>query len=86
MCEEDISRFDPALNNKQLQECLKKLLVYYDYYDDLYNKTSLVDESFIMNFNLYDKERPYFEALYLLFNLGHSECVMRALKLSSKWR
>lgn len=32
------------------------------------------------------ENRPHFEALYLVLNLGNSEAIIRALNLSELWR
>ncbi|XP_044259475.1 SAC3 domain-containing protein 1 [Tribolium madens] len=78
LCEEIIANFDATLNNKHLQECLKKLLYIYDSYDflDLEIKT-VCNDYFIEN-------RPEFEALYLIFNLGNDEALARSLTIPKK--
>ncbi|XP_019764858.2 germinal-center associated nuclear protein isoform X1 [Dendroctonus ponderosae] len=62
---EPIKNFDPHMNNVHLQECLKRLLCMFDECND----------------NLYAKNRPHFEALYVVMNLNSAVAVTRALKL-----
>ncbi|KYB29016.1 Protein xmas-2-like Protein [Tribolium castaneum] len=78
LCEEGIANFDATLNNKHFQECLKKLLYIYDSYDFLNLEIkSVCNDYFIEN-------RPEFEALYLIFNLGNDEALTRSLTIPKK--
>lgn len=52
--------------NQHLQECLKKLLHCYDEMESESNA---------------QRNRPIFECLYLLFNLGSAEAISRTLSL-----
>ncbi|KAG5865462.1 hypothetical protein JTB14_008509 [Gonioctena quinquepunctata] len=83
LCEENIYDFDTHINNTHLQECLKRLLCMYDYYDELSKTTG--DGRAIFN-GFFDENRPYFEALYIIFNLGNTIAITRVLNLSSRWR
>ena len=70
LCEESIDNFDPKLNSTHLQECLKRLLVLYDYVqisDGEEAKKSLKNQSEI-------------EVLYLTVNLGDVNAIGRALE------
>lgn len=83
LCEENINEFDPHINNVHLQECLKRLLYAYD---DL-NYISERDGNDRDVFNVFlDTNRPYFESLYILLNLGNSTAILRGLQLSKIWR
>ncbi|CAH1175860.1 unnamed protein product [Phaedon cochleariae] len=83
LCEENVTDFDPHINNTHLQECLKRLLCMYDYYDEL-NDTSKDGSGFFID--LLKESRQYFESLYVIFNLGSTTAITRAINLSSKWR
>ncbi|XP_071055382.1 germinal-center associated nuclear protein isoform X2 [Onthophagus taurus] len=89
LCESPISDFDPVLNKKNLQECLKKLLLIYDDFDYLQSKIGVLKD-FCYNQEefeiLFSDCRQFFEALYILFNLGDTHCIYRGLKLEKKWR
>lgn len=79
LCEEEVNNFDPVINNTHLQECLKRLLCMYDYCDEV----DIVDgeiKSYLI------ENRPHFEALYLVLNMGNSEAMVRALNLPEMWR
>ncbi|KAJ8927365.1 hypothetical protein NQ314_020140 [Rhamnusium bicolor] len=80
LCEEDINTFDPFINKTHLQECLKRLLCMYDDYDEL-NKVAenVFDDLLIEN-------RPHFEALYIVVNIGNPAAILRALNLPRGWR
>lgn len=80
-CEENINNFDSHINNTHLQECLKRLLCMYDYFDSLEKSanTQIHNESLTM-------DRPYFETMYLIFNLGNDDAINRALQLPAHWR
>ncbi|CAG9859318.1 unnamed protein product [Phyllotreta striolata] len=82
-CEEDINQFDPYINNKQLQECLKRLLCMYDYYDTLQKITK---NDVCLSNDFLEEHRPYFETLYLIFNLGDVDAINRILNISKNWR
>ncbi|XP_028140396.1 SAC3 domain-containing protein 1 [Diabrotica virgifera virgifera] len=80
-CEEAINTYDPHINNTHLQECLKRLLCTYDYFDNL-EKSSKQE---ISN-NFLVESRPYFESLYLIFNMGDVSALNRYLNLPPQWR
>lgn len=92
LCKHSISDFDPSLNKKHLLECLKRLLVLYDDRDHLQSKfVELVGgNADIVRWEDYDElfapDRPYFEAMYVILNLGDVEAITRALNLQKKWR
>uniref|UniRef100_W8BRQ2 80 kDa MCM3-associated protein n=1 Tax=Ceratitis capitata TaxID=7213 RepID=W8BRQ2_CERCA len=72
LCEEQIDNFDPKICNQHLQECLKRALCCYDEID-------------VQSLNLNElNRRSFLEAIYLLFNLGTSEALNRALGLPSE--
>lgn len=79
LCEEDVNNFDPVINSTHLQECLKRLLCMYNYCDELDKVDGEINKYLIEN-------RPDFEALYLVLNLGNSEAIVRALNLPKVWR
>ncbi|XP_018563907.1 SAC3 domain-containing protein 1-like [Anoplophora glabripennis] len=79
LCEENINSFDPVINTTHLQECLKRLLCMYDCCEEISGKDGEVYSFLIEN-------RPHFEALYLVLNLGDSEAIIRPLNLSKIWR
>lgn len=81
LCEEPIACFDPSINDKQLQECLKRLLTIYDDFDTEEDRIGLSSNSKI---DL--SVRPYFESMYLLLNLGDPIAINRGLNLLPKWR
>ncbi|KAK9891738.1 hypothetical protein WA026_016535 [Henosepilachna vigintioctopunctata] len=82
LCDQEISAFDPHLNNKHLQECLKRLLVIYDEIEEMlkWNSRDFNDLEFLK------ESRPFFEALYVVLNLGNEVALHRVLKLSHTWR
>ncbi|XP_057656041.1 SAC3 domain-containing protein 1 isoform X1 [Diorhabda carinulata] len=80
-CEENINNFDSHINDTHLQECLKRLLCIYDYFDSLEKSANIQ----ICNESLKDA-RPYFETMYLIFNLGNNEAINRAIQLPKDWR
>ncbi|RZC42649.1 germinal-center associated nuclear protein [Asbolus verrucosus] len=81
LCDENVSNFDPVLNNSHLQESLKRLLYFYDAYNDF-----LVNEHAESStcFDYLMENRPEFEALYIIFNLGNEEALRRALIIPQK--
>lgn len=79
MCEEAIAKFDPFINKQHLQECLKRLLVFYDAYE-------VERDDVNINFIEYTVNRPLIESLYLILNLGDSNALFRAVNLPKKWR
>lgn len=72
MIGESINNFDPKINDQHLQECLTKLLVYYDILEDETDAVEIVSN------------RSQFEALYVLFNLESTEALLRCLKLPDR--
>lgn len=86
LCTENISTFDPAINNQHLQECLKRLLVFYDECDDLQNKFSILSSDDCSSYSSLFSERAAIEALYLVFNLGNTTAIDRTLQLHKQWR
>lgn len=91
LCKLPISDFDPSLNKKHLQECLKRLLVLYDDRDHLQRKyAELVGNNGGVRWEDYDElfasDRPYLEAMYVILNLGDVEAITRCLNLKKKWR
>lgn len=91
-CECSKKEFDPVINKKHLIECLKRLLVLYDECDGLHFKyiKQSSNRELKLNFRSYEElfveERPYFEALYLITNLGETEALVRILNLPDRWR
>ncbi|GJQ74081.1 hypothetical protein Trydic_g19003 [Trypoxylus dichotomus] len=77
LCEHPIEQFDPVLNNNHLQESLKRLLKLYDESDYTSNNSVDIIES---------SGRPFFEALYIVFNLGDPNAITRGLSLKKHWR
>lgn len=65
-------------------ECLKRLLTLYDECDRLQKRLDGANVNF--NFEHFDDDRPYFEALYVLLNLGDPVAITRAVELPKKWR
>lgn len=65
LCESPLDAFDPKINNDHTNECLKRLLCFYDEEDS----------------SAYQGTRPEFEAYYLLHNLGSFEALNRAVNL-----
>lgn len=63
-------KFDPHLNNTLLQECLKLLLCCYDELE----RTGCENEELL-------EKRTEFEAVYIIFNIGSSTALRRALNL-----
>lgn len=61
-----IGHYDPYVCNQHLQECLKKLL---HCYDEIGSESDA------------QRNRPTFECLYLLFNLGSAEAISRTISL-----
>lgn len=86
LCEEKLSNFEPAINNKHLQECLKRLLCFYDECDELQKKYSFVSNDLNSDYMELFEERSYMESLYLIFNLGDTDALNRALGLHRRWR
>lgn len=83
LCEHTITQFDPVLNNKHLQESLKLLLKLYDESEYISNKCLADgDKNKHINYNC----RQFFEALYVVFNLGDVSAILRGLSLEKKWR
>ncbi|XP_063930621.1 SAC3 domain-containing protein 1 [Zophobas morio] len=79
LCEHSVANFDATLNNNHLQECLKRLLHFYDSYDYLINcDTNSACNQYLL------ETRPEFEALYLIFNLGNDEALRRSLSIPEK--
>ncbi|KAK3095711.1 hypothetical protein FSP39_017918 [Pinctada imbricata] len=78
LSEEEISVFDPTINNQHLQECMKRLLYIYREYD-------LQTDSRV-NQDIHMDNRVEFECIYLLFNLGQSEAIMHYYDLPEKLR
>lgn len=60
---------------------MKRLLSIYDDYDVEEGRDSAID---ILKIDL--SNRPYFESLYLLLNLGDPIAVNRGLNLLPEWR
>ncbi|KAI4459715.1 80 kda mcm3-associated protein [Holotrichia oblita] len=88
LCEHTVSQFDPVLNNKHLQESLKRLLKLYDEIEYV-SKKCLADgdsNKHVDYKHLYSDCRPFFEALYIIFNLGDISAIFRGLSLEKKWR
>ncbi|XP_066598269.1 germinal-center associated nuclear protein isoform X2 [Prorops nasuta] len=86
--ERQISEFDVTINNQHLLECLKQLLVLYDYKDegeffDLNNSDVI---SGLLNNLVLENNRPEMEAIYLLVNIGDSTALTRAVTLSREIR
>uniref|UniRef100_A0A034W310 80 kDa MCM3-associated protein n=1 Tax=Bactrocera dorsalis TaxID=27457 RepID=A0A034W310_BACDO len=72
LCEEQIDNFDAKICNQHLQECLKRVLCCYDDID-------------VNSLNLSElNRRSFVEAIYLLFNLGTTEALNRALSLPTE--
>ena len=65
LCESPLDAFDPKINNDHTNECLKRLLCFYDEEDP----------------SAYRDTRAEFEAYYLLHNLGSFEALNRAVNL-----
>jgi hypothetical protein len=79
LCHESVANFDPTLNNSHLQECLKRLLHFYDGCNNyLYTDINPTCNDYIV------ETRPEFEALYLIFNLGNDEALRRVLGIPDK--
>ncbi|KRT79920.1 hypothetical protein AMK59_6780 [Oryctes borbonicus] len=79
LCEYPIEQFDPVLNNNHLQECLKRLLKLYDESEYFSNDKANAKE---IDFS----SRPFFEALYIIFNLRDKNAIIRGLSINKKWR
>lgn len=63
----------------------------YDECEDLHDRyASTTLNSTNVNLNqyseLYAVDRPYFEAIYILLNLGDGSALTRALELPKRWR
>lgn len=89
LCEHPIDKFDPVINNVQLQECLKKLLGLYDDCDYDLNECSSTEDTNIRIGDyecVYSNTRPFFEALYIIFNLGNVAAICRGLSLRGVWK
>lgn len=82
MCEENPNAFDPHLNNIHLQECLKRLLCAYD--ELCVCKTENDDKDVSINF--IKENRPYFESLYIVLNMGNQSALRRGLNLPKMWK
>nr|XP_023020632.1 SAC3 domain-containing protein 1 [Leptinotarsa decemlineata] len=80
LCEESIHDFDPHINDSHLQECLKRLLCMYDYCDEMEKSTDGDKNGYS------DESRSYFEAMYVVFNLGNTTAITRAVNLPNKWK
>uniref|UniRef100_A0A8D8FTS1 SAC3 domain-containing protein 1 n=1 Tax=Culex pipiens TaxID=7175 RepID=A0A8D8FTS1_CULPI len=73
LCECHISEFDPKICTTHVQECLKKILRCYDDLDVLAKR--------------YERSRRVaMEGLYLMFNLGSTEAVLRGVNLPKEYR
>ncbi|CAG9840045.1 unnamed protein product [Diabrotica balteata] len=69
-CEEAINTFDPHINNTHLQECLKRLLCTYDYFDNLEKSSKQeISSDFLV------ESRPYFESLSSLVKTSMRICL-----------
>ncbi|XP_076275524.1 SAC3 domain-containing protein 1 isoform X1 [Rhynchophorus ferrugineus] len=77
-CNESISNFDPVLHRRQFQECIKRLLCLYDECDHKKICNKAYEEI--------QKSRPYYEALYVLLNLGNTDALSRAIRLRSQFK
>ncbi|XP_071443431.1 SAC3 domain-containing protein 1 isoform X2 [Hetaerina americana] len=66
LCCEPRYKYDPVINSKYLQECLKKIL-------RLYDEQSMINQGKICY-------NPEFEALYLISNLGDYEAIHRGIE------
>lgn len=86
LCEENRDVFDPVINKKHLEECLKRLLTLYDEWDCLQKRYHQLKIDRDLNFDLIAEDRPFFEALYILLNLGDTIALTRALELPQKIR
>ncbi|CAH0559621.1 unnamed protein product [Brassicogethes aeneus] len=74
------SIFDDFLNNKHLLECLKRLLNNYDDFDILIKTKQTEFEEYLL------ENRPQFEAMYIIFNIGEEAAILRGINLDQKWR
>lgn len=74
LCEN--KKFESYINNRHLLEALKCLLNMYNYIEK--EGTSVMD-SFI-------ESRVYFEAMYILHNLGEPEATIRCLEVATTYR
>ncbi|XP_055376980.1 SAC3 domain-containing protein 1 isoform X2 [Condylostylus longicornis] len=74
---EPIQNFDSKICDQHLQECMKKVLGYYDELDVEKNNEPPAIET---------RNRILVEALYQLFNLGQTEALSRTLILKSNIR
>ncbi|XP_050313953.1 germinal-center associated nuclear protein [Anthonomus grandis grandis] len=85
LCEEPIANFDPYINKTHLQECLKRLLCLYDECDRMFGceNDDLKNASFM---KVLEQNRPLFEAMYLVLNLGNTIALTRALSLPKMWK
>nr|CAH7712974.1 unnamed protein product [Callosobruchus chinensis] len=83
LCQENINVFDPHINKTHLQECLKRLLSIYDEYDYI---ESIAGENRDASSEYMKKNRPQFEAIYLLLNVGDLNVINRVLNITPKWR
>nr|CAI5827512.1 unnamed protein product [Callosobruchus analis] len=83
LCQADINVFDPHINKTQLQECLKRLLSIYDEYDYL---ESIAGENRDATSEFMKKNRPQFESIYVLLNIGDPNAINRILNITPKWR
>lgn len=72
LCEVPIGHYDPYVCNQHLQECLKKLLCYYDEVERTKRSGDLLEN------------RHHLEAIYLTLNLGNVEAIARGVVLSNE--
>uniref|UniRef100_A0A1Q3EXJ8 Putative nuclear protein export factor n=1 Tax=Culex tarsalis TaxID=7177 RepID=A0A1Q3EXJ8_CULTA len=73
LCECPIGEFDPKICTTHVQECLKKILRCYDDLD--------------LEVKRYERSRRIaMEGLYLMFNLGSTEAVLRGVNLPKDYR
>lgn len=87
MCEEDISNYDPVLNQNHLRECLKRLLYLYDDTDRIIHKFDGSNMTLDIKANLlYTDSRSFMEGLYLIVNIGNTEAMNRAVNLPKIWK
>lgn len=71
LAEVPIGKFDPKICRQHLQECLKKVLTCYDV---IYADRSRTNVEHM-------ERRAIIESIYLVFNMGRVEALMRALRL-----
>lgn len=83
LCEEHYNIFDQHINNVHFQECLKRLMCAYDELNCLCDVKN-DGKDFYVDFLV--ENRPYFESLYILLNLGNGDAITRGLGLSKIWK